>query len=192
MRTLWVALVVALALTSCAPTSSTPSASSTDGPDLVALRKQYGLPDCPITNPDVEPAPGGLPKTALPCLGSDKVVNLADLPREPLVVNLWAQWCAPCREESPHLRAVAAEHDDISFIGIDYNDPQPDWALEFASLAGWDYPHVQDIDKQLRAQLGVPGVPMTLFVDASGRIVYKHPGKLDSKEQLEQLIEEHL
>ena len=109
-----------------------------------------------------------------------------------MVVNLWAQWCAPCREESPFLREASKKHDDIAFLGINYNDPKPDWALEFASVAGWDYPHVQDADKELRSALNIPGIPMTLFVDERGKIVYKHPGVLQSAAQLEQLIKEHL
>ena len=48
------------------------------------------------------------------------------------------------------------------------------------------------MDKELRAELNMPGIPMTLFVDAAGRIVYSHPGVLKSSAQLEQLIEEHL
>ncbi|WP_296138644.1 TlpA disulfide reductase family protein [uncultured Tessaracoccus sp.] len=172
------------------PPAPTPEPSPTA--NLTALREEYGLPDCPDTDAGAEAVGGGLPRTALPCLGSDKVVNLAGLPRTPTVVNLWAQWCGPCREESGHLREVSRRRDDVAFVGINYNDPKPDWALEFASVVGWHYPHVQDMDKTLRAELGVPGIPMTLFVDADGRIVHRHPGVLQSAEQLEQLIEEHL
>lgn len=179
------------AVTGCASTKPVPETSS-DVPDLVALREHYGLPDCPATDADADPVDGGLPRTALPCLGSEAVVNLAGLPRTPMVVNLWAQWCAPCREESPFLREASEKHDDIAFLGINYNDPKPDWALEFASAVGWDYPHVQDADKELRSALNIPGIPMTLFVDERGKIVYKHPGVLDSAAQLEQLIKEHL
>lgn len=193
MRARLTALVAAvLCVAGCASSEPSPSSSPVSSSDLRALREQYGIPDCPTSDADAEPVEGGLPRTALPCLGSDKVVNLAGLPREPMVINLWAQWCAPCREEAPFLRDVATKRDDVSFFGINYNDPKPDWALEFASVVQWPYPHVQDMDKELRAELNMPGIPMTLFVDASGRIVYTHPGVLKSSAQLEQLIEEHL
>lgn len=193
MRARLAALVAAvLCVAGCASSEPSPSSSPVSSSDLRALREQYGVPDCPTSDADAEAVEGGLPRTALPCLGSDKVVNLAGLPREPMVINLWAQWCAPCREESPFLRDVATKRDDVAFLGINYNDPKPDWALEFASVVQWPYPHVQDLDKELRAELNVPGIPMTLFVDAAGRIVYTHPGVLKSSAQLEQLIEEHL
>ena len=193
MKTQLAVLVAAAAcLVGCTASHTAPSTSPSPSSDLRALREQYGIPDCPTSDADAEPVEGGLPRTALTCLGSDKVVNLAGLPREPMVINLWALGGAPCREESPFLREVAAKHDDVAFLGINYNDPKPDWALEFASVVQWPYPHVQDMDKELRAELNVPGIPMTLFVDTSGRIVHRHPGVLESSAQLEQLIEEHL
>lgn len=185
-----------LLLTGCtaaepAPTG-TPTSAEVPPAALAELREEYGLPDCPDTDPDAEQVDGGLPRTALPCLGSDKVVNLAGLPRRPMVVNLWAQWCGPCREEAPFLREVHQTRDDVDLYGINYNDPKPDWALEFASLVEWDYPHIQDLNKSLQATLGVPGIPMTVLVDAQGVIQYRHPGPFESTEQLESLIEEHL
>lgn len=187
------AVVGVLALAGCAagePAVPEPAESPTAS--LAELRVQYGIPECPETDPDAAPVDGGLPATELECLGTDQIVNLAGLPREPMVINLWAQWCAPCREEAPYLREAAAAHPEVTFLGIDYNDPKPDWALEFAALVEWDYPHAMDMDRTLRTQLQVPGIPMTLLVDAEGRIVARHPGVLESTEQLTQLIEEHL
>lgn len=193
MKAQFVTLVAAaLCVAGCVSSVPSPASSPSSSSDLRVLREQYGVPDCPTSDPDAQPVGDGLPRTALPCLGSDKVVNLAGLPRKPMVINLWAQWCAPCREESPFLRDVATKRDDVAFLGINYNDPKPDWALEFASVVQWPYPHVQDMDKELRAELTVPGIPMTLFVDAAGHVVYTHPGVLKSSAQLEQLIEEHL
>lgn len=190
-RTLVVALL-ALGVAACGGGDPEPTPSPSPTADLGALRVEYGLPECPETDPAAVAVDGGLPQTSLPCLGTDQMVNLAGLPRKPMVVNLWAQWCGPCREESPWLRTAFQQHPDVAFVGINYNDPKPDWALEFASLAGWRYPHVQDIDKSLQAELGVPGIPMTLFVAADGRMVHRHPGVLTGQEELDALIEEHL
>lgn len=169
-----------------------PTASSTSPADLEALRIKLGLPDCPVTDPEAAQIDDGLPQTALPCLGSDKVVNLAGLPRTPTIINFWAQWCAPCRAESPFLRGALSKLDGVSFIGVNYNDPLPDWALEFASVAGWDYPHVMDQDKQLRAPMQVPGIPTTYFVAADGTIAGVHAGELASEQQLLDLAEQYL
>lgn len=190
------AIVAALLLSSCATTSPPPATGTDTEPvteaTLQELRLEYGLPDCPETAPDAEAVDDGLPRTALQCLGSDKVVNLAGLPRRPMVINLWAQWCGPCRVEAPFLREIHQTRDDVDLIGINYNDPKPDWALEFASLVEWNYPHIEDMDKTLQTSLGVPGLPMTLLVDADGVVQYKHPGQFESTEQLTQLIEEYL
>lgn len=152
----------------------------------------YDIPDCPATDPDAEAVSKGLPQTQLPCLGSDVTVNLAGLERRPTVVNFWAQWCGPCREEAPFLREVSQNTDEVAFIGINFDDPEPAWALEFAGLAEWRYPHVADPEGTLRSKLGVPGLPMTLFVDETGEIVEHHFGVIKSREELEALIAEHL
>lgn len=197
------ALAVALAvvaLAACSPAASGPSADSvapaetaaTAPADLAALREQFGLPDCPATDAAAAPVAGGLPQTALPCLGGDTTVNLAGLPRTPTIINLWAQWCGPCREEAPFLREGLAELDGVSFVGVNYNDPKPDWAVEFAGLVGWVYPHVMDQDKTLQVPLRVPGLPTTYFVDADGRITGVHAGPLESTEQLRELATTYL
>lgn len=197
MKSLRLAAAVAASLlvTSCmAATPSQPSASSAgQSADLAALRAQYGLPDCPVTDPDAEAVDGGLPVTDLQCLGSDVRVNLAGLPRTPTIVNLWAQWCGPCREESPYLReGLARLGDSVTFIGVNYNDPQTDWAIEFAGLVGWTYPHIVDQDKVLQADLRVAGIPTTYFVDTDGRIAGVHAGPFESTDQLVELAGEYL
>lgn len=189
MKTLALALAAAVVLTAC---SAAPEESATPPADLPALRVQYGLPECPQTDPDAEEVEDGLPQTDLTCLGTDQKVNLAGLPRTPTILNLWAQWCGPCREESPYLREGLAELEGVSFIGINYNDPKPDWAIEFAGLVGWFYPHVMDQDKVLQAELGVPGLPTSYFIDADGKVAGIHAGPFESTEQLKELTEEYL
>lgn len=195
LRALTLAVCSAALLAACAPDAAPgPVASPTSSADvdLVQLREGYGLPDCPATDPDAPALDGGLPRTALACLGGEGNVNLAGLPRVPTIINVWAQWCVPCREESPFLREALAALPDVSFLGINYNDPQLDWAIEFAALAGWRYPHVVDQDKTLQASLRVPGIPTTIFVDAEGRIAGTHAGQLTSTDQLLELADQYL
>lgn len=165
------------------------SAVSTEG--LEAARVEAGIADCPTLAAD-EPLDNGLPEVTLSCLGEANEVTMSDL-RGPLIINVWAQWCGPCREEAPILAEVSAEAGaKVAFMGVIYNDPRPDYALEFAKLAGWSYPHVLDPEKSLQAPLKIPGPPMTLFIDRDGRIAYRHVGPFASAQQLRQLTAEHL
>ena len=192
----WIgALTAALALVACGGPESvpgTPSATGVTPADLAALAEQYRLPDCPETDRETPAVDGGLPQTELACLGSGRKVNLAGLPRTPTIVNVWAQWCEPCREEAAFLREGLAELDGVSFVGINYNDPKPDWAVEFAGLVGWFYPHVVDQDKTLRAELPIAGIPTTFFVDEDGVIAGIPPGPFESTAQLRDLAATYL
>lgn len=176
------------------PPDSPPAATSTVAPDDLARRKaEAGIADCPASDTSVPALPDGLPDLGLPCLGGGQEVRLAGLRGTPMVVNVWAQWCGPCREEAPHLAAVSKELDGkVAFLGIDYIDPRPELAIDFAGAAEWSYPQVVDETGNLRAPLSIAGPPMTLFVDADGRITYQHRGMISSADQLESLIAEHL
>ncbi|MEN0070309.1 MAG: TlpA disulfide reductase family protein, partial [Propionicimonas sp.] len=99
---------------------ATPSPSSSPAPevDLVGARRAAGIQDCP--QPAAAPVEGGLPALELECLGGDTTVALSGL-RGPMVINLWAQWCLPCRKEAPVLQSFhAARGDEVALLGIDY------------------------------------------------------------------------
>jgi thiol-disulfide isomerase/thioredoxin len=156
-------------------------------------RRAAGIADCPVADPHVPARPDGLPEITLDCLGADSSVRLAGLRGTPLVINVWAQWCGPCRDEAPYLaEAAALTADQVQFLGIDYVDPRPELAVEFAEAAGWRYPHLVDPDKAIAPDLRIVGPPQTIFVDADGRITHRHPGPLISTEQLTELIHTHL
>lgn len=185
------ALLAGALLTTGCSSAPTPQPAPSTSANLPALAAQYKLPACPTTDPTATQIDGGLPQTSLTCLDGTGSVNLAGLPREPMIINLWAQWCGPCRVESPFLRE-AQEIDGVTMLGINYDDPQPDWAIEFAGRVGWRYPQVADPDKSLRADLSVAGLPTTLFVDDAGVITGIHAGQLMSLAQLKDLTKQYL
>jgi thiol-disulfide isomerase/thioredoxin len=161
--------------------------------DLAAMKKAAGIADCPRSDPDVAALPSGLPDVVLPCLGGGRDVRLAGLRGKPMMINVWAQWCGPCREEAPYLAEVAAENkSDLIIVGVDHADPRPDLAIEFAQLSSWTYPQLADPDVVLREALQITGPPQTFFVRPDGTIAYRHAGPFKSAAEIRDLADKHL
>ncbi|TNE59944.1 MAG: DsbE family thiol:disulfide interchange protein [Alphaproteobacteria bacterium] len=103
------------------------------------------------------------------------------------VVNVWASWCAPCRNENPALIAWARTH-DVPIYGFNYKDETAD-ALAFLRDLGDPFTAI-GVDPLGRTGIdwGVYGVPETFVIDGNGRVVYKHVGPLDAQ-SLRSIIE---
>ena len=180
-------------LAGCAPTPAEIPEPLPADPALVAQREGAGIADCPATPLDAEAVPGGLPDLVLTCLGSGRQVNLAALRGTPMVINVWAQWCGPCRQEAPHLAEFASRMgDEVLVLGVDFDDPDPALALEFAGQAGWTYPHVADPTKQTQGALRISGIPTTLFVGRDAVIAQRVVGPVESSQELVDLTRTYL
>jgi thiol-disulfide isomerase/thioredoxin len=132
-----------------------------------------------------------LPALELPCFTGGEPVVLSDL-RGPAVVNLWASWCPPCREELPVLQRYADRNDgEVSVVGVVTRDSR-EKAASLADGLGITFPALDDRGGELLAQLGAAGLPVTLFVDRSGRIAYLHQGPALDEATLAELATEHL
>lgn len=105
-----------------------------------------------------------------------------------LVVNFWATWCAPCREEQPVLSSVEASGGETGpvFVGVDYRD-DPAAARAYLREFGVSYPSLEDASGSLAYRFGVPFLPSTIVVDTSGQMRYKVVGAID-RATLEDLI----
>jgi len=94
---------------------------------------------------------------------------LGQLRGVPVVVNIWASWCGPCKLEAPHLAAAALRYGrQVQFIGVDIRD-QRSSAQDFIREQDWAYPSVFDPAGQIESGLGFFGQPDTLFFDRQGR-----------------------
>ena len=104
--------------------------------------------------------------------------TLSELDR-PAIVNVWASWCLPCRAEAPLFKEAHAQHgQEISFIGIDYDDSQRGARL-FLDEFELPFPHYFDRDGVTIAQYGGIGVPRTYFFAVGGELVAVHNGAID-------------
>lgn len=129
-----------------------------------------------------------LPDVTLASLTGGAGVDLGAL-RGPVVVNLWAQWCGPCKRELPIYQEFFAEHGGtVPVIGVDWQDTQGDLARALAAKSGVTYPLVVDSEPEIRNRL----LPKVILLDADGKIAFQESVEIKSLEQLEQLVEKHL
>jgi cytochrome c biogenesis protein CcmG/thiol:disulfide interchange protein DsbE len=120
-----------------------------------------------------EPAPQfDLP----PLPGQGQGFSTADLKGHVSLVNTFASWCLPCREEHPVLNALAATK-RVTIYGIDYKDKE-EAASAWLGELGNPYARIGADSGRVGIDWGVYGVPETFVVDRAGRIRYKHVGPL--------------
>jgi cytochrome c biogenesis protein CcmG, thiol:disulfide interchange protein DsbE len=112
------------------------------------------------------------PRFALERIDRKGKLSLASLRGKAVVINFWASWCAPCKEEAPILRRVWREHraDGLVVVSVDYNDFDRD-ARRFARDVRWTFPIVRDRQGKVLTRYGGTGVPETYVVDRDGFLV---------------------
>ncbi len=133
------------------------------------------------------------PEFSLPRIDAPGTLSSADLAGRLYVVNFWASWCVPCREETPVLESFYQRWrpHGVEVVGILYADDRKS-ALEFRRELGGTWPLVDDPDGRIALEFGVRGVPETFVIDGRGVIMAKlvgavGPGSLDGV--LEQVAE---
>ena len=99
-----------------------------------------------------------------------------------VVLNLWASWCPPCRQEAPLLestqKAIAAR--GATVIGVTWNDSIPD-SKAFAAKTGMTYPQLRDVDGSFARAYGTKGLPETFIINPQGKIVALQRGEIDAR-----------
>ena len=130
-----------------------------------------------------------LPAFAAPVMGgaAGATRRSEDLRGQVWVLNVWASWCAPCREEHPLIVAYAKRPGAVRVLGLNYKDA-PGAAQGWLAQLGNPYAETLiDADGRLGIELGVYGVPETFVIDKAGLVRFKHVGPL-TPEVLEQRI----
>jgi cytochrome c biogenesis protein CcmG/thiol:disulfide interchange protein DsbE len=112
------------------------------------------------------------PDFTLERLDGEGALSLDDLAGKAVVVNFWASWCIPCKDEAPVLQETYEQYRDrgLVVLGIDAQDFRED-ARRFAKRFGLTYPLVYDGKGSTLGKWGVTGFPETFFVDRSGNLV---------------------
>jgi thiol-disulfide isomerase/thioredoxin len=166
-----------------------------DTAELREVKQRIGMADCE-PGPGDEPVADGLPELELPCLGGGSDVDLSTL-RGPLVLNVWAHWCPPCGEEMPVLEAFHQRYGDrVQVVGMNVNDLNPGKALALAESTGATYPSLADPGGEVFSSkafaVAQRGFPAFVFVAEDGTVAGVAAGGVDSLEQIEDLVREHL
>ena len=114
---------------------------------------------------------------SLSSLNGNKRVELSDFKGKPIVINFWASWCGPCREEMPFLEKAWDEYRDkgVIFLGINELDEEKN-AKDFLNLFGVSYTNLEDSSGEVANAYSVAALPVTFFIDKEGKIVRMNYG----------------
>ena len=125
-----------------------------------------------------EPAPA----KPLPHLEGGGEGSVADYRGEWVLVNFWASWCVPCRDEAPELEEFQQRHGDAEFtvLGVDTQDLSDD-GRAFARKYELSYPQLHDGDGKLADDYGTTGVPENFLVDPRGKVQWLTPGPVTER-----------
>ena len=118
-------------------------------------------------------------------------VTVSDLRGRPTVVNVFASWCVPCRDEAPLFSAAAARYAGrVQFVGLDYKDFVSD-GQRFLDRYGSSFVALHDVGGSVGDRWGVTGVPETYVLDSRGRLVAHAPGAV-GRNELQHLVDDAL
>ena len=139
-------------------------------------------------------APGSVVSRAVPdftlTLYDGSSLRMSDLRGRGVVLNFWASWCVPCRDEAPLLARLAREYEprSVTFVGLALWDADGD-ARAFIERYGVGYPSAPDLGGKVAIELGLSGVPETYFVRADGVLSRRWVGPI-GEEQLRTYTQE--
>jgi cytochrome c biogenesis protein CcmG, thiol:disulfide interchange protein DsbE len=135
-----------------------------------------------------ELADGGTPAApefTLERLDGEGDLSLESLRGKPVVLNFWASWCGPCKDEAPLLEEASKRWaGKVAFVGVDVKDFRGD-ARKFLERYGVTYPNVYDGKGSTIGRYGVTGYPETYFIDAEGRVRYRIAGPVEDAEEVD-------
>ena len=158
------------------PSAVTPVSNASDSPARAAAPETTAL----IDDDDAVIRFASNPQPAPAFLLSDldgNVVSTAQWQGKVVLLNFWATWCPPCREEIPILEELAKKYkDSLQIVGVSLDDDSPAEVRQFAKAFHINYPVVMWSRELVAEYGGVPALPTTFLINKDGRIVQKHEG----------------
>jgi cytochrome c biogenesis protein CcmG/thiol:disulfide interchange protein DsbE len=120
-----------------------------------------------------------VPTTELPALGQATTGSVADYQGKWVLVNVWASWCDPCRDEAPALERFYNQHrsDSFEILGVDTQDDEAS-AQKFIDEFGLTYPQLHDGSGDYADELKTTGVPENFLVDPDGKVAIAIHGQI--------------
>lgn len=104
-------------------------------------------------------------------------LRLADLKGQVVMINFWATWCGPCRQEMPLLAQLHAKYEPLGFTMVGVNvEPDSAAAVDWLKGVAVNFPIVFDTSSQVAESFGVAGMPSSVLVDRNGQVRYVHRG----------------
>jgi thiol-disulfide isomerase/thioredoxin len=171
MKRVLVGLCVLLALTSCSLTEPIPIKGEVV--DCASIKVK------PAKSEPLECLGGGAP------IAADSIVG-------PALVNVWGTWCAPCKQELPHLAHFLQKGDgSVQVIGIAVEEKSQAAVKKFIERNDMNWPVLYDATGSTKSIFGM-GVPVTWFIDANGKVVHRKFGPFDSTEEIQLAVAKYL
>ena len=126
-------------------------------------------------------APKTMPAFTLPSATNDSVIDSSSLTGKVLLINFWATWCGPCREEIPTLIKLRDDyqHEGFEVIGISMDLGSRGTVAKFVKKVSIDYPVAMGTPKVARSFGGILGIPQSFLVDRQGNIVKSYAGMIE-------------
>jgi len=121
-------------------------------------------------------APAPAPDFALPAMDGSEL-RLSELRGQVVMINFWATWCGPCRQEMPLLQQLQVKYEPLGFTLVGINvEPESAGARTWLEKVHVTFPILFDRQNQVAERFGVQGMPSSVFVDRSGKVRYVHRG----------------
>ena len=104
-------------------------------------------------------------------------LSLEELKGQVVMINFWATWCGPCRQEMPLLEQIQAKYEPLGFTLVGINvEPDSAAAQQWLATVPVSFPILFDRENQVAESFGVEGMPSSVFIDRAGNVRYVHRG----------------